>query len=214
APNHQRGDRIEPAVERHQEVRKQQHEGYSDDQGPEHAGEGPGAAGLLSLPSRPLLLGRGRHYKRKRWLHPQSSDPCPIPGTADRPPGQSEQVLDCRNWLPIGGLGQGVRARSTVQPGMSQTCHAGVIEGGRGGLIGRSARQQRPRAMEALVKLAKTLVVACALGVCAPWNALAVDISGAGATFPYPIYAKWADAYKKETGVSLNYQSIGSGGGI
>ncbi|HML29477.1 MAG TPA: phosphate ABC transporter substrate-binding protein PstS [Hyphomicrobium sp.] len=40
------------------------------------------------------------------------------------------------------------------------------------------------------------------------------DISGAGATFPYPIYAKWADAYKKETGVGLNYQSIGSGGGI
>jgi phosphate transport system substrate-binding protein len=44
--------------------------------------------------------------------------------------------------------------------------------------------------------------------------ALAADISGAGATFPYPIYAKWADAYKKETGIGLNYQSIGSGGGI
>src|SRR5258708_12161392 len=43
---------------------------------------------------------------------------------------------------------------------------------------------------------------------------LAADISGAGATFPYPVYAKWADAYKKETGVGLNYQSIGSGGGI
>jgi phosphate transport system substrate-binding protein len=42
----------------------------------------------------------------------------------------------------------------------------------------------------------------------------AADISGAGATFPYPVYAKWADAYKKETGVGLNYQSIGSGGGI
>ena len=45
-------------------------------------------------------------------------------------------------------------------------------------------------------------------------TASAADISGAGATFPYPIYAKWADAYKKETGVGLNYQSIGSGGGI
>jgi len=45
-------------------------------------------------------------------------------------------------------------------------------------------------------------------------SALAADITGAGATFPYPIYAKWADAYKKETGVGLNYQSIGSGGGI
>src|SRR3989475_9865238 len=44
--------------------------------------------------------------------------------------------------------------------------------------------------------------------------ALAVDITGAGATFPYPIYAKWADAYKQKTGVGLNYQSIGSGGGI
>jgi phosphate transport system substrate-binding protein len=44
--------------------------------------------------------------------------------------------------------------------------------------------------------------------------AAAVEISGAGATFPYPVYAKWADAYKKQTGVALNYQSIGSGGGI
>ena len=44
--------------------------------------------------------------------------------------------------------------------------------------------------------------------------AAAMEISGAGATFPYPVYAKWADTYKKETGVGLNYQSIGSGGGI
>ncbi len=44
--------------------------------------------------------------------------------------------------------------------------------------------------------------------------ALAAEVTGAGATFPAPIYAKWADAYKKETGVGLNYQSIGSGGGI
>jgi phosphate transport system substrate-binding protein len=44
--------------------------------------------------------------------------------------------------------------------------------------------------------------------------ASAADISGAGATFPYPIYAKWADAYKTLTGIGLNYQSIGSGGGI
>jgi phosphate transport system substrate-binding protein len=45
-------------------------------------------------------------------------------------------------------------------------------------------------------------------------TAAAVEISGAGATFPYPVYAKWADVYKKETGTGLNYQSIGSGGGI
>jgi len=45
-------------------------------------------------------------------------------------------------------------------------------------------------------------------------SAYAVDITGAGATFPYPIYAKWADAYNGKTGTKLNYQSIGSGGGI
>jgi phosphate transport system substrate-binding protein len=44
--------------------------------------------------------------------------------------------------------------------------------------------------------------------------ASAGDISGAGATFPFPIYAKWADAYKTATGNGLNYQSIGSGAGI
>ena len=42
----------------------------------------------------------------------------------------------------------------------------------------------------------------------------AANITGAGATFPYPIYAKWAEAYKAQSGVSMNYQSIGSGGGI
>jgi phosphate transport system substrate-binding protein len=57
------------------------------------------------------------------------------------------------------------------------------------------------------------LAVAAALSLAGP-AAMAADISGAGATFPYPIYAKWADAYKKETGDGLNYQSIGSGGGI
>src|SRR5215469_17544841 len=47
------------------------------------------------------------------------------------------------------------------------------------------------------------------------WNtAQAQNISGGGATFPYPVYSKWADAYKQKTGVGLNYQSIGSGGGI
>ena len=44
--------------------------------------------------------------------------------------------------------------------------------------------------------------------------AQAMDITGAGATFPYPIYSKWAEAYKAKTGVGMNYQSIGSGGGI
>lgn len=44
--------------------------------------------------------------------------------------------------------------------------------------------------------------------------ALAADITGAGATFPFPIYAKWAEAYKAQTGIGLNYQSIGSSGGV
>src|SRR5215472_10836130 len=57
--------------------------------------------------------------------------------------------------------------------------------------------------------------MAAALGAALVAGAVqAADISGAGATFPYPIYSKWADAYKKETGIGLNYQSIGSGGGI
>jgi phosphate transport system substrate-binding protein len=57
---------------------------------------------------------------------------------------------------------------------------------------------------------------ACAvvLGSVICTSAMAADISGAGATFPYPIYAKWAEAYKQQTGIGLNYQSIGSGGGI
>jgi phosphate transport system substrate-binding protein len=60
----------------------------------------------------------------------------------------------------------------------------------------------------------RTLFAAVALAGAAVGSAAAADITGAGATFPYPIYAKWADAYKKETGIGLNYQSIGSGGGI
>jgi phosphate transport system substrate-binding protein len=57
-------------------------------------------------------------------------------------------------------------------------------------------------------------VVAAVTAVSFSLPAMAADITGAGATFPFPIYAKWAEAYKKETGVGLNYQSIGSSGGI
>ena len=56
--------------------------------------------------------------------------------------------------------------------------------------------------------------VAVALATMAAGSAFAADITGAGATFPFPMYAKWAEAYKKETGTGLNYQSIGSSGGI
>lgn len=52
------------------------------------------------------------------------------------------------------------------------------------------------------------------LGLPSSFGAEVKSISGAGATFPYPVYSKWAAAYYKDTGVKLNYQSIGSGGGI
>jgi phosphate transport system substrate-binding protein len=61
---------------------------------------------------------------------------------------------------------------------------------------------------------AKRFLMAATATVAFAAAAQAADLSGAGATFPYPIYAKWADAFKKETGIGLNYQSIGSGGGI
>ena len=57
-------------------------------------------------------------------------------------------------------------------------------------------------------------LVGSALFLTLALSAHAADITGAGATFPYPIYAKWAEAYKAKTGVGMNYQSIGSGGGI
>jgi phosphate transport system substrate-binding protein len=64
-----------------------------------------------------------------------------------------------------------------------------------------------------LKQLVKSVVVAAGMAI-AVSSAMAADITGAGATFPYPIYAKWAELYKKATGTGLNYQSIGSGGGI
>jgi phosphate transport system substrate-binding protein len=51
-------------------------------------------------------------------------------------------------------------------------------------------------------------------GFTLPVSAAITEISGAGATFPYPVYAKWAEAYSQRAGVQMNYQSIGSGGGI
>lgn len=62
-------------------------------------------------------------------------------------------------------------------------------------------------------KLVKNLAVA-AFAAVSMTSVTAADMTGAGATFPYPIYAKWAEAYKAATGNGLNYQSIGSGGGI
>jgi phosphate transport system substrate-binding protein len=66
--------------------------------------------------------------------------------------------------------------------------------------------------METTMNFMKAIVAAGM--VAASTSAFAADITGAGATFPFPLYSKWADAYKKETGNGLNYQSIGSGAGI
>ncbi len=64
-----------------------------------------------------------------------------------------------------------------------------------------------------LTKILRAAVLAAAAAAVSV-SAQAADITGAGATFPYPIYSKWADAYKTATGMGLNYQSIGSGAGI
>lgn len=64
-------------------------------------------------------------------------------------------------------------------------------------------------------KKLKTLIIILSASVLVAGSAFAgATINGAGATFPYPVYAQWAWLYNKETGVKLNYQSIGSGGGI
>jgi phosphate transport system substrate-binding protein len=58
------------------------------------------------------------------------------------------------------------------------------------------------------------LIAATSLLPAAAFSVAAMDISGAGATFPYPIFSKWADAYQKETGIVVNYYQIGSGAGV
>src|SRR5437899_6127218 len=63
-------------------------------------------------------------------------------------------------------------------------------------------------------QLTRSLIPAAVLSLGISTSAVAIDITGAGATFPYPIYAKWAVAYKAKSGVGMNYHSIGSGGGI
>jgi phosphate transport system substrate-binding protein len=83
----------------------------------------------------------------------------------------------------------------------------------------RARRPGRIRSLLALERRSMTLTnfiraVAFAVGAATVTVAQAADISGAGATFPFPVYAKWADSYKKDTGNGLNYQSIGSGAGI
>jgi len=68
--------------------------------------------------------------------------------------------------------------------------------------------------MEPTVNAFRTALLALTAVAATAFGALAAEISGAGATFPYPVYAKWAEAYAAKTGLKMNYQSIGSGGGI
>jgi phosphate transport system substrate-binding protein len=102
-------------------------------------------------------------------------------------------------------------------------CHAGVVKALRahtsllappprsaGGVPNTLLSKEAFMTMKTVLRTALVAAFATSASVAVR----AADISGAGATFPYPIYAKWADAYKKETGNGLNYQSIGSGGGI
>jgi phosphate transport system substrate-binding protein len=79
--------------------------------------------------------------------------------------------------------------------------------------LAAAVRSDRPGSVWHLGPLTRAAVIggAAVLMASAAW---AAEISGAGATFPYPIYAKWAEAYQQKTGNQLNYQSIGSGGGI
>ena len=80
-------------------------------------------------------------------------------------------------------------------------------------VIERLARRRRTGRRIQETMMLKTIVGAiCAIGVAG--SSMAASLSGAGATFPAPVYAKWAETYRAQTGNTLNYQAIGSGGGI
>src|SRR3970282_1149869 len=67
------------------------------------------------------------------------------------------------------------------------------------------------RVVHVVVAVLTTVVI---LGSAAPTGAQGITLNGAGATFPFPLYSKWSQVYAAEKGVQINYQSIGSGGGI
>src|SRR6476469_8139464 len=89
-----------------------------------------------------------------------------------------------------------------------------VVRGDRGGAAVLARARLWPQPWSDPLSHWPALATARVIAAAALAPAKAADISGAGATFPYPIDAKWADEYKKVTGNGLNYQSIGSGGGI
>lgn len=95
----------------------------------------------------------------------------------------------------------------TPMNGMSRACHISCLQSG--------SRFPSPLLKGSLVKhtLIRSIAVVSFLGSMASLAA-AQDVTGAGATFPAPLYAKWADAYNKAVGARLNYQSVGSGAGL
>src|SRR5579884_3361074 len=84
---------------------------------------------------------------------------------------------------------------------------------GAGRWRGSQQRRRQSSNRRAVVKHFRAIAAAGLLAA-TTLPAAAADITGAGSTFVYPVLAKWADVYRKDTGVGLNYQSIGSGGGI
>src|SRR5215468_10570650 len=116
----------------------------------------------------------------------------------------------CRAGYP--GRSLGVPQQQATRPGHEPWVNSRV--GSTFRLEKKLEQNRLEQTGEKALKLFRTLTAAGFIAAAAAVPATALDISGASATFPYPIYAKWAEAYKKETGVGLNYQSIGSGAGI
>src|SRR5262249_34749326 len=103
-----------------------------------------------------------------------------------------------------------------AQPGLPKvgTTRQTAGKGGARSMAPIGAPARRGYQMQSYRCATMRLATAIAMGVAITASAYAAEINGAGATFPYPIYAKWAKAYQEKTGIGLNYQSIGSGGGI
>src|ERR1700730_917442 len=130
-----------------------------------------------------------------------------MPAVNPRPPRLGPSTPTPISMRPVT---RGVGARPTIHHNQRAEIEAAGEE-----RIGPVPAQQQERVLKSFHAITLAVLAAGSLlPVAGVLPAAALDISGAGATFPYPIYAKWADADKKETGVGLNYQSIGSGGGI
>src|SRR3712207_3335697 len=92
---------------------------------------------------------------------------------------------------------------------MSSTCHIRPLD-----CAAIPGRSPRPYTKEPDMRMKPWLISIALAATTFAASAHAVNLTGAGATFPYPIYAKWAEMYKKTSGNGLNYQSVGSGAGI